>query len=127
MYKAIKEIGGYKIGEEVPADKAEVWLKMYSVPQVEKVTEEETQGAKELKGVPNDITEEEAEKADLESSKNVMFDDYLSRNKTVVKKNIEDDDLSQKQLKGLLELEESDKKRKVIIEAIKLKLNKIRG
>jgi len=39
MYKAIEEIGGYKIGDEVPAEKAEVWLKMYANPPVEKVEE----------------------------------------------------------------------------------------
>ena len=35
MYKAIQEIGGYEIGEEVPAEKAEVWLEMYKYAPVE--------------------------------------------------------------------------------------------
>ena len=41
MYKAIQEIGGYKIGEEVPTDKAEAWLKRYSIPPVELVSKED--------------------------------------------------------------------------------------
>ena len=28
-YHAIQEIGDYKKGDEVPADKAEIWIKMY--------------------------------------------------------------------------------------------------
>lgn len=107
MYKAIQEIGGYKIGEEVPKEKAELWLKMYSVPPVEKV---EGKGKKS-----------EPEK---ESSKDVMLDDYLGRNTSVVKKNIEEDELSRKQLRNLLELEKSDKKRKSVIKAIHKRLNK---
>ncbi len=40
MYRAIVEIGEYKVGEEVPTEKAEYWLKVYKIPQVEKVDEE---------------------------------------------------------------------------------------
>ena len=29
MYKAKIEIGGYKVGEEVPAEQAELWTAMY--------------------------------------------------------------------------------------------------
>lgn len=114
MYKAIQEIGGYKIGDEVPAEKAKLWLEMYSVPQVEEVDgESQTSEPEETKeSVPKE-----------KDSKDVMLDDYLSRNTNVVKKNIEDDDLSKEQLKNLLELENSDKKRKVVIKAIKQKLS----
>ena len=115
MYKAIQEIGGYKIGEEVPADKAEIWLKMYSVPPVEKV---DRKGEKP--------SEEKAEDKTPETP-NVMLDDYLSRNTNVVVKNIEEDSLGQKQLEGLLVLEKSDKKRRVVIKAIEKKLRKIGG
>ena len=38
-YKAIMEIGDYKKGDVVPDEQAELWLKMYKVPPVEKVTE----------------------------------------------------------------------------------------
>jgi len=37
MYKAIKEIGGYQVGEEVPTEKAEIWLQMYDIPHVKKI------------------------------------------------------------------------------------------
>ena len=114
MYKAIQEIGGYKVGEEVPADKAEIWLKMYSVPPVEKVSGEGKKSEPEEK--KESVPEEKPE------SSNVMLDDYLGRNENVVRKNIEEDNLSSKQLKGLLELEKSDKKRSKIIRAIKKKL-----
>lgn len=121
MYKAIKKIGGYQIGEEVPADKAEIWLKMYSVPQVKKVNGNSEKPEGNL--VTNEMLDE-PEPSKKESSKNVMLDDYLGRNTNVVKKNIEDDDLSKEQLTNLLELEKSGKKRKVVIEAIKRKLKK---
>ena len=115
MYKAIIPIGGYKIGEEVPTEKAEHWLKVFAVPHVKKVGGDSNESAPE---------EEEKSEPEEKSSKGVMLDDYLGRNTNVVKKNIEEDDLSPKQLENLLELEESDKKRKVIINTIKQKLEK---
>lgn len=41
MYKAIKDIGGYKVGETVPTEKALAWISMYEEPHVEKVKEVE--------------------------------------------------------------------------------------
>ena len=116
MYKAIQEIGGYKIGEEVPAEKAEVWLKMYTVAPVEEVAGEGEKASEEKK------EDEEPKAIPEESSNNVMLDDYLSRNTNVVVKNVEGDDLSKKQLEGLLFLEKSDKKRKPVIRALKKKI-----
>ena len=112
MYKAILEIGGYQVGEEVPTEKAEHWLKVFKFPHVEKVDgeSEESSGDKKL------------ETSEKEAPKDVMLDDYLSRNTNVVKKNVEEDDLSQEQLGNLLELENTDKKRKVVIQAIEKKL-----
>ncbi len=54
-----------------------------------------------------------------------MLEDYLGRNTNVVKKNVEEDELDQEQLKNLLELEKSDKKREIIIKAIENKLKKL--
>jgi len=51
MYKAIKEIGEYKVGDEVPADKAKAWLNAYLVPQVELVSEEPTKKIEVVKKV----------------------------------------------------------------------------
>lgn len=110
MYKAIIPIGGYKVGEEVPADKAEPWLKRYLVPPVEKV------------GSSSDETSEDKPK-----TLDVMSEDYLGRNTSVVKKNIEEDDLSQEQLEGLLELEKSNKKRAPVVKAIETRLKKLEG
>ncbi|HED06091.1 MAG TPA: hypothetical protein ENI61_05340 [Ignavibacteria bacterium] len=104
MYKAIREIGGYKIGDKVPSDKAKVWLGMYSVPQVEKVGNSDE---------PNEIAE---------SPGNVL-DDYLARNKNVVKKNISEDDLNQAQLVELLKLEKEGKNRTIIIQTIENRLS----
>lgn len=39
-YYAKHEIAGYKKGEEVPADKAETWLKMYTTSPVDIVDTE---------------------------------------------------------------------------------------
>ena len=115
MYKAIKEIGGFSVGDIVPDEKALVWLKMYNVPHVEKVNGEAPEPGPEEK-------EKVASESTGESSKDVMLDDYLDRNTNVVKKAIEEDDLSQEQLQKLLDLEESDKKRKAIIKSLKKKL-----
>lgn len=106
MYKAIIPIGGYKVGEEVPADKAEPWLKRYLVPPVEKVNGSSGETPEENKSETSDV----------------MSEDYLARNTSVVKKNVEEDDLSQVQLKNLLTLEKSNKKRNSVIKAIEKKL-----
>lgn len=114
MYRAIKEIGGYKIGEIVPDKEAELWLEMYKIPQVEKVDEKV-------------LAKEKSKKVEKkqESSFDNILEDYLGRNQSVVKKNLSEDKLSKHQLEELLRLEESDKKRPLIISAIKkiLKIN----
>lgn len=115
MYKAIKAIGGYKPGEDIPKNKAEIWLEMYAVPHVEKVEEAIKKSEPEEKKTPA---------PERDPSSNFMLDDYLGRNAGVVKKNIADDDLSPKQLQDLLEMEKADKKRKFVIKAIKQKLKK---
>lgn len=105
MYKALIKIGGYKIGEQVPAEKAEVWEKMYKVSPVEKI---------------------EKAKSKLVSKKtkeDSILNDYLDRNQNVVKKNISKDKLSKEQLKEMLEIELGDKNRKAVIKAINLRLN----
>ncbi len=116
MYKAIEKIGGYKIGEEVPADKAETWLKMYKFAPVEKV-DEESENSSEDK---SDLDETSGEQ-----SSDPMLDDYLSRNANVVKKNVEEDDLSQEKLEELFELEKSNKNREQVVEAIEKKLKEL--
>lgn len=116
MYKAIEEIGGYKIGEEVPTEKALTWLKMYIKPPVEKI------GSEGEKAVAGNAMVAKPEGSEKDSSKDVMLDDYLSRNTGVVKKNIQEDDLSQEQLESLLDLEKSDKNREAVVKAIKKRL-----
>ncbi len=115
MYKALEKIGGYKIGDIVPGELAVVWDKMYAVSPVEKVENE----------VP--ITKKEKKTADKEErpkkgASSPMLDDYLSRNKFVVKKNINNDPLKRDILEALLELEKSNKNRSSIIAAIEKKL-----
>ena len=110
MYKAIIEIGGYNIGDEVPTDKAKVWLSMYSVPQVEEVSEEPIKKVEEVK------SEETA------TSGSSILEDYLGRSSNVVKKNVTEDKLSNEQLKELLKLEKSDKNRYAVINAIEKRL-----
>ncbi len=116
MYRAIVKIGKYEIGEEVPIEQAEIWLKAYKIPQVEKVDEEIKKPSEEKK------EEKKLETSEKTTSKNPMLEDYLGRNTNVVKKNVEDDDLSQEQITNLLELEKSNKKRDVVIEALEKKL-----
>ncbi len=121
MYKATQEIGGYKIGEEVPAEKAEIWKNMYKVSPVEEVAGE----GELVKAVEEKEEAKKPEASEKEPAKNVMLDDYLGRNTHVVVKNIEDDALSKKQLEDLLKLEGSDKRRKPVLKAIEKKLRKL--
>jgi len=111
MYKAIKEIGGYNIGDEVPTDKAKVWLGMYAEPHVEEVSGKSTEKVEEVK-VEEPVT-----------SGGSILEDYLARGSNVVKKNILEDNLSNEQLKELLKIEESDKNRHAVIFAIKKRLS----
>jgi len=111
MYKAIEEIGGYEIGDEVPVEKAMVWMQMYLVSPVEEV-----KGNSE-----EDKPVEKPEEAPKENS-NPMHDDYLNRNADVVKKAIKQDDLKKDVLESLLKIESSNKNRKPVIDALNLKL-----
>jgi len=113
MYKAIKNIGDYKVGDEVPIEMAELWLKMYDFAHVEKVDTIEPKKKKVVK----------KRKAKVEvNSPNFMLEDYLARNKNVVKRNIKKDGLSKEQLDNLLILETADKNRPEVIKAIEDKL-----
>lgn len=111
MYKAIKEIGGYKIGDEIPTEQALVWMNMYAEPHVEEVNGESTKKAEEIK----------VEKSDDSGSS--ILEDYLARASNVVKKNVSEDKLSNEQLKELLKLEKSDKNRPIVIIAINKRLS----
>ena len=113
MYKAIKEIGGYNIGDEVPTDKAKVWLSMYAVPHVEEVSGKSTEKVEEVKV---------EEPTTSDNSGSSILEDYLGRSSNVVKKNVIEDKLSENQLKELLKLEKSDKNRHSVIFAIKKRL-----
>ena len=117
MYKAIKDIGGYKIGEEIPTEQALVWKDMYAEPHVEEVS-----------GKSNSETAERVEEVKVEepatfdNSGSSILEDYLGRSSNVVKKNVTEDKLSDDQLKELLKLEKSDKNRSDVIYAIKKRL-----
>ena len=113
MYKAIKEIGGYNIGDEVPTDKAKVWLGMYAEPHVEEVSGKSTEKVEEVKV---------EEPTTSDNSGSSILEDYLGRSSNVVKKNVIEDKLSENQLKELLKLEKSDKNRHSVIFAIKKRL-----
>lgn len=122
MYKAIKDIGGYRIGDVVPDLKAELWLKMYKIPQVEKVEEVEKKvpnGNKPLEEPKKKVDKNLDEKKD---SLNNILEDYLGRNQSVVKKNILEDNLNENQLKELLKIEESEKRRPLVISTLKQRL-----
>ena len=113
MYKAIKEIGGYKIGEEVPIKQALVWKDMYAVPHVEEVSGNSTVNVEGPK----------AEEPKVEEPNNSILEDYLARGSNVVKKNVAEDKLSESQLRELLKLEKSNKNRPAIIFAINKRLS----
>lgn len=112
MYKAIKEIGGYKIGEEVPDRLAELWLDTYDIPHVEK-SEKNVSEKKKSEEKPKKVEEKKVDSYDN------ILEDYLDRNQSVVKKNLHEDNLSKNQLKGMLKIEQKDKKRPLILDSIK--------
>ncbi len=116
MYKAIKKIGGYGIGDIIPDSIALVWLEMYKEPHVEEVKERVVSEKKSIKNSKVKVKEI--------GSLNNILDDYLGRNQSVVKKNLFEDNFNKNQLKELLKLEESDKKRPLVINAIKQNLKK---
>lgn len=119
MYKALIEIGGYKVGEEVPAEKAEVWMRMYKNSPVELVNEDKKVSSKEEKKV--EVNESSKEESEVKSE-DFVLDDYLERNTRTVVANIEKDSLTKEQLGKLLQLENSGKSRKNVIDAINKKL-----
>ena len=112
-YEAIQEIGGFKVGDEVPKEKAEVWMEMYRVVPVKKIDTED---------VPIVEKKEIIEVEEIVENKDSMLDDYINRNANVVVKSIKGDSIEKKKLEKLLEIEKSDKNRKKVINAIKYKL-----
>ncbi len=127
MYKALVGIGDYERGDIVPDELAETWAKMYKVSPVEKVKDEEQK-------TPEPLTEEIREKIEKEVEKSKsgqessevtsadLSEDYLGRNSQVVVKNIQTDKLNKEQLRKLLLLEKSNKKRYAVIKALEKKL-----
>lgn len=120
MYKAIQNIGEYKVGDEVPEEEAELWLKMYKEAPVKKVSEESSK-----KKNSDKKSESKKDEEDTENPVNPMLDDYLNRNADVVKKAIRVDSFDRATLEGLLKIELTDKQRKPIIEAINVKLKSL--
>lgn len=116
MYKAKINIGGYKVGDEVPEEKAIVWQDMYLVSPVEKIGEESSNNDDDSSAVDSSVPEE---------ASNAMHDDYLARNADVVCNAIKDDKLNISELVSLLKIETSNKKRKPVIKAIKLKMKSL--
>jgi len=113
MYKALLDIGDYKAGDVVPDHAAELWLSMYAVPPVKKVSKnvEEESVENETKGEVGEPEEG-----------NELLDDYLNRNTHVVKKNLKNDNLDKKTLEGLFKMEKENKKRQAVIKIIEEKL-----
>lgn len=112
MYKALENIGDYKKGEEVPEDKAKLWMGMYKNSPVEEVGK--------------DSEDSESKESDKSDSNDSMLEDYLGRNKSVVKKNVEKDDLSKDQMEKLLKLEKSDKNREDVVKALEKRLGDLK-
>jgi hypothetical protein len=142
VYIALIEIGGFKPGEEVPAEKALIWETMYDESPVKKISKKPD---KEPKVDPKDekasadskeeASDESEEKAPVDSEKeeaqpegeskkgsSIMLDDYLDRNTNVVAYNIRTDDLDGETLVNLLEHEKANKKREKVIDAIESKM-----
>lgn len=70
VYKAILPIGGYKVGEEVPDDKAKLWLKTYIKPHVE-LSNKESGEKKVISSVK--IEEEKENKGSVEEYKQELL------------------------------------------------------
>ena len=109
MYKAIKVIGEYGIGDTVPDRQAEAWLEVYAVPHVEKVEDA-------VKSTEQEVVEKQKDTV------NDILEDYLERNQSVVKKNVAEDKLNKNQIEQLLKIEKNDKSRPLVLNAIKQRL-----
>ena len=116
MFKAIKEVGGFKVGEIVPDEEAFIWLKMYEVPHVKKVSSAKESVEEEEK------IEEIEEVEEVESDNSAMLDDYLARNENVVVKNLKKDNLSVEVLEDLMDLEKAGKNRKKVKKILELRI-----
>ena len=115
-YKAIVEIGGYAKGEEVPAEKAEVWMQMYKVSPVEIMESVKSDKKSEPKS---------SKKKDEVEGINPMLEDYLGRNERVVKKNVLNDRLPKKDLENLAIIEKKGLNRSAVLTAIYKKLDSL--
>lgn len=115
MYKAIKKIGEYGIGDIVPDKQAEVWLEAYAVPQVEKF--------EDVKQVKKSDEKEETKREDTVST---LLKEYLSKNQSIVRKSIVEDVLNKNQLEQLLGFEKNGENRPLVLNAIKQRLKQIR-
>lgn len=112
MYKAILEIGGFKVGDIVPDAQAQVWLEMYDVPHVKLVKNKD----EDISEPEKEITEKTEDTS--EDSQEPMLDDYLARNKNVVTSAIDKDNLDGVVLTKLLRMERDGKNRSKVITAI---------
>ena len=108
MYRAIKPIGGYGVGDIVPNSQAILWLEIYDIPHVEEVTKESKNDIKKPIKKINRL--------------NKALESYLKGNQIEVRKNIFEELLNKYQLKSLLDLEISGKNRPLIVQAINKKL-----
>ena len=112
MYKAITDIGDFKKGDIVPDELAIVWDKQYRYSPVKKLS------------IDDDILSKPEQIID---NSNAMEDDYLNRNKHVVKKNLENDSFDKETLNRLLKLEKANKNRSSIINVLESKVRVILG
>ena len=108
-YEALVDIDGFKKGDEVPSEKAMVWMEMYKHPPVQLVES----GDPDKNGGEVDPGDEE----DGGSQAN-MLDDYLARSKSVVLHAINSDNLAKEVLEQLLQLEKSGKNRSSVVKRL---------
>ena len=118
-YEAIQPIGKYKIGDEVPAEQAVIWLEMYAIPHIKAIPESDSEKPKEdAESEPApEAKDSPKEEAPVKPGSD-MLEDYLGRNTKVVLKNIAGDSISRDDLIKLLKIEKEDKKRELVIKAI---------
>lgn len=116
MYKATKEIGGYKVGDTVPDAKAITWLAQYDIPHVELVKE-----GKKVSDVSKDKTSTDKVASKKGAASDALLDDYLNRNSYVVVKNVRKDKLTEEQIEKMIDIEKNNKNRNKVLKALRAK------
>lgn len=115
-FKAIENIGDYKIGDEVPSELAKVWMKMYKVSPVKEII-----GSEDASDKSEESKEESEESEESKPDPMIVF---LNQNAKIIIEKLEELVLDVESLNALKNAELNNKKRSSVIKCLTDKLEK---